>query len=151
MDNRGTITGIRGQTVLTKGGAFRVGTLSPEWKQTRFDYKALVFTHERTGATISVDSFCKGSFDDATLPVLSNDLFYGMTEQSHPLRQSFMLAGREALKTTLTGKMDGVRVAITAVVTKHDECVYDFVLASEPTVAGSLKSDFDHFVGGLEF
>ena len=55
------------------------------------------------------------------------------------------LDGREALRSELVGKLDGVPKHYLVYVLKKDGCVNDFVQVSD----GDAKTEFDRFVRGF--
>ena len=58
--------------------------------------------------------------------------------------------GREALRTHLTAKLDGVPREIVLQILKKDECVYDFGLITPRGAAfESALPDFDQMVSGF--
>jgi hypothetical protein len=59
------------------------------------------------------------------------------------------LDSREALRTELSAKLDGVPRRFVVYVLKKDGCVYDFILVAAPTVTPSSIGEFDQFVSGF--
>jgi len=151
IDKRGSVRDYRDGIVLTKGGSFRVGILPSPWKRRPFKYKAVLFSHPTKGSSISIDSFCKRSFDDAPLNILSNQLYYGMTKQKWKSRHKIQLDEREALRTVRGGLMDGVPIVLDTVVLKTNQCVFDFAYTSTPGDYRSGVSDFEKFYGGFHY
>lgn len=151
VDKRGSVTGYRNGLVTTEGGAFRVGLLPADWRRAKFNYRAILFSHKNLQASITVDSFCKGAFDDAKLSILANQLFYGMTRQHKLLQESFRLEGREALRRAVTGDVDGQGVTLDAVVLKMNECVFDFTLVANPSHYTRARGDFENFFRAFDY
>lgn len=151
VEKRGSVKSYRNGLVMTEGGRFRVGPLPAEWKRTSFSYRAILFNHAEKNRTITVSAFCKGSFDDAPLQVLTNQLLYNVTGQKQRTRKSLMLDGREALRTVVAGRVDGALVMLDAVALKMNECVFDFVYVSQPEDYESGVSDFEGFYGGFKY
>lgn len=151
VDKRGSVIGYRKGVVKTEGGHFRVGILPSTWKRKKLSYRAILFTNKIHNSSIGVDAFCKGSFDDAPLNVLTNQLFYGMTDQKKPVQKDVVLDGREALRTTIKGKIDGADVVLDVVVLKMNECVFDFQYVSRPDDYKEGVSDFETFYGGFQY
>lgn len=151
LDKRGSVTGYHNGIVLTEGGKFRVGALPPYWKETSFSYRSIFFSHASLQASISVDAFCKGSFDDAPLPVLSSQLSYGLGAAKKIKEQRLMLDGHEALRRVVSGTMDGAAVQLDSVVLKMNECVFDFIYTSNPSAYSEGVRDFEGFYGGFQY
>ncbi|MDO8519129.1 MAG: hypothetical protein Q7T11_03070 [Deltaproteobacteria bacterium] len=151
VDKRGSVTGFRGNTVLTEGGNFQVGALSPDWVPKKLDFRALVFTHRSLASSIAVDAFCKGAFDDTRLALLTDQLFYSITSQKRRLQKTIVLDGREAQRTVVEGKLDGASIVVDAVVLKMNECVFDFTLSSVPDDYREAVEDFEKFYRGFRY
>lgn len=151
VDKRGSVTGYKNGVVSTEGGRFQVGGLPPEWVRKKFRYRAILFAHKSIGASIAVDSFCKGSFDDARLEILANQLFYGITDRRRLFQKEIMLDERAALRTAVEGKLDGAPVVLDVVILKMNECVFDFSLASRPDGYRSAVPDFESLFGGFRY
>lgn len=149
IDKRGSVKDYRDGVVLTEGGSFRVGALPGGWVRQSFKYRAVVFSHSSRGSSVSVDAFCKRSFDDAPLPILSNQLYYGMTEQTRRLRRNILVDGRQALRTVRSGRMDGILLYLDTVVFKANGCVFDFAYTATPKNYSFGISDFKNFVKGF--
>jgi hypothetical protein len=69
------------------------------------------------------------------------------TERNLIEQEKLALAGRAALRTKLTAKLDGVERAYLVYVLKKDGCVYDFVHVGPQ---GLDTSKFERFVLGFE-
>lgn len=145
IDTRGSVIAYRKGVIETEGGRFRVGNLPAPWKPKKFGMRAIVFENPSTGETISVDAFCKRSADDAALAILSDQLFYGFTNQKILSRRLITLDGREALHSVLEGTLDGSRSLFETVVLKKDQCVFDFLRVARPGMG--LSADFKMFYG----
>lgn len=151
LDKRGSVKKYRDGIVYTGGGQFRVGKLPSSWARKSFNYRAILFEHTSLNATISVDSFCKGSFDDGPLNTLTNQLFYGMTEQKKKFSRPVKMSGREALRTAITGKIDGAPITMDVVVVKMNVCVFDFAYISAPEDYSLGVHDFETFYEGFQY
>jgi hypothetical protein len=73
----------------------------------------------------------------------------GTTERSIETQATIPFDGREAMRTTLDAKLDGVPMRYDIYVMKKDGCVYDLVYVAppEPFVAG--EPAFERFVGSV--
>lgn len=151
IDRRGSVLSYRDGFVQTEGGGFRVGALPKDWIQKDFRYRALLFTHASLPLSLGVDAFCKGSFDDAPLRILTNQLFYGFTESQRLNQRTIVLEGREALRTLIKGKLDGAPVYLDVVVLKMNECVFDFFYIAKPDDYDRGLTHFEGFYQGFEY
>lgn len=92
----------------------------------------LAFEHEGTATLLQVNASCDASLD-IPLVALTNHLLVGFTERSEVEPQALVpLDGREALRTHLVAKLDGVARELLLTVLKKDGCVYDFALLGPP-------------------
>ena len=88
---------------------------------------------------------------DIPLVALTNHLLVGFTERSEVEPQALVqMDGREALRTHVVAKLDGVTRELLLTVLKKDECVYDFALLAPPGApfAQSLPA-YDAMLGGF--
>lgn len=85
----------------------------------------------REGAVIQVNSSCDPGLD-IPLPALTNHLMIGFTERDLVSQELVPMAGREALRTHVRAKLDGVPRELVLVVLKKNECVYDFAAVTPP-------------------
>ena len=136
-----------GQVFRQGAVAYRVGTLPEGWTRSRSHGANLAFHHAQGGMLI-VNGECPLQ-GDAPLDVLTNHLLFGVTAQKEIARTLFSLDGREALRTHLTGQLDGVPIELSLVVLKKDGCLYDFQLIAGPEQFASREPDFHAFVAGF--
>ena len=127
--------------------AYRVGTLPEGWTRSRSHGANLAFHHAQGGMLI-VNGECPLQ-GDAPLDVLTNHLLFGVTAQKEIARTLFSLDGREALRTHLTGQLDGVPIELSLVVLKKDGCLYDFQLIAGPQQFAAREPAFHAFVAGF--
>lgn len=150
IDKSGSVTGYYNGVVRTRGGSFGIGKLPSHWKREKIKYRAVLFLNEADQASVTIDSWCKGAFDDGPLEGLSEDLLKGMDRHKIIKQQKRMLGGRAALHTEATGVLDGRQVFFSGVVLKKNECVFDFVYVSFPD-KGSSYQDYLGMVEGFYF
>ncbi len=127
-----------------KRTTYRVGELPTQWVRTRSEGGDVAYAHER-GGTIYTDHACQGDIKDAPLDVLTNQLLFDVKILSES-RQPITLDGREALRTRVSGELDGVPIELDIVVLKKDGCTYDLVLVSGPKTFDDRDRDFDRFI-----
>ena len=85
--------------------------------------------------------------DDVPLSSLTHHLFLQFTEREIHSQKLTELDGREALRTELSAKLDGVPMHYVVYVLKKDGCVYDFMLIGS-NESGAV-SGFEQFVQGF--
>lgn len=151
VDKKGSVSGYKSGVVVTEGGSFRVGPLPSDWVRRPFGYKAILFVHRTKRSSIGVDAFCKRSFDDAPLEVLTRQLFYDLTDQHTLAQREVQLDGRQALRTTLSGRLDGAPVMLDVVVLKMNECLFDFFYVSSPGQYADDVAQFESFTSGFKY
>ncbi|MBN1653626.1 MAG: hypothetical protein JXA30_07600 [Deltaproteobacteria bacterium] len=95
------------------------------------DQNDLAWRHPEFNAIIQVNASCSPSMD-IPLRALTNHLLIGFTEREIQEQKLLPMAGREALRTHLTAKLDGVPREMVFDVLKKDGCVYDFSLIAPP-------------------
>lgn len=144
-------TSFDGSTYRTKQTTFRVGKRPASWVRIETSHGLLAFRDEGNGATIVLNGRCDEPSDDAPLASLTQHLFLLFTDRRIDAEETIPFDGREARRTTLTAKLDGVPKRFVALVTKKDNCVYDFVLIADGDEARFTRArgDFDAFVAGF--
>jgi hypothetical protein len=130
--------------------SFRVGVIPPSWRALEVDGDdALAVRDPATGTVITVSARCGRDGDDVPLEALTKHLFIQFTERETISQQKVQLDGREALRTELTAKLDGVKRRFVVYVLKKDGCVYDF--SEIATASANPNSDrvFEDVVHGF--
>lgn len=146
------ITGCGGQhyngSVYDDGTLrFRTGPVPSSWHGIEADGTLLAFRDDRAGATVALNGRCGVDGDDVPLASLTQHLFLQFTEREVKSQQELNLDGRAALRTELSGKLDGVPKLFVVYVLKKDGCVYDFWRISEPSASDTTA--FESFVRGF--
>jgi hypothetical protein len=133
--------------VFRKGGvAFRLEHLPPSWRRVEIDDTALAFRDEGNAATVAINGRCGKDAEDVPLQSLTQHLFLQFTERELTAQEVFPLDGREALRTEMVAKLDGVPKYFHVVVLKKDGCVYDFLQIANQQ---QDKDQFLDFVRGF--
>lgn len=138
-----------GTTYRTKQTTFRVGPRPSTWQRIQTSHGLLAFRDEARSATVVLNGRCDEPSDDAPLASLTQHLFLLFTERVIEAEETLPFDGREARRTTLSAKLDGVPKRFAAVVAKKDNCVYDFVLIADPAHFAEARVAFDAFVSGF--
>ena len=134
-----------------RGGAvnFRAGRVPTGWRRLDDDNSLLTFRDASRDLLVSVNGRCGKDGDDVPLEALTQHLFVYFTERQISDQRRITLDGREALRTELSAKLDGVARRFVVVVLKKNGCVYDFILIASPTLDANAKAQFDQFVAGF--
>lgn len=129
--------------------SFRTGPVPSSWQRTNVEGTMLAFHDRAGGGAINVYSRCGLDGDDVPLSALTNHLLIGFTERDIADQKVVPLDGREAMRTLVRAKLDGVPVALAIYVLKKDGCVYDLVWVSSPERFEAGLPSFDGFVAGF--
>lgn len=138
---------LRGNVFAAHGVRYRVGDLGDGWD--RIDVGGQNDLAWRSGsaeAIVQVNSTCDPD-SDVPLTALTNHLLIGFTDREVREQAVVPMDGREALRTHVVAKLDGVPRELLFVVLKKDDCVYDFALVA-PTGAAYERTapGFERFV-----
>ena len=129
---------------------YSIGTPGSGWR--RVDVNSdnnLAWANTDTGDIIQVNATCEPE-NDIPLQSLTMHLLIGFTERNTRAQAVVPMDGREALRTEVTAKLDGVPRELVLYVLKKDNCVYDFALVAAAGGAFETKAtSFDHFVAGF--
>jgi hypothetical protein len=127
------------------GYTFQVASPPTEWRPLEVTGAALAFEESDAGGQILVNARCDRDGDDVSLRSLTQHLFLRFTEREIVSEELTPFDGREALRTEVTAKLDGVPRRFIVWVLKKDRCVYDllYVGASESAapIAGAERFD----------
>lgn len=95
------------------------------------DANDVAWAHEGLASVIQVNSSCNPELD-IPLEALRNHLVIGFTERDYESEELVPMAAREALRTHLVAKLDGVPREMVFHVLKKNGCVWDFAVISPP-------------------
>ena len=130
--------------------AYRIGVPSSDWTPVTVNHQNdLAWHNEAKGAVMHVDSTCDPAHD-IPLTALRSHLLIGFTEREVVTEEVVPMDGREALRTHLHAKLDGVPRDILLQILKKDDCVYDFGLVTpRGTNFEAAVDDFDQMLAGF--
>jgi hypothetical protein len=129
--------------------AFQVPPVPAGWRAVEVTDASLAYRDEPHAASILLNARCHRPDEGTPLVALTNHLLMGSTGREVASQQTEPLDGREALRTTLRAKWDGVPIAFDIFVMKKDGCVYDFVYMGDPAAFDAGAREFDGFVRGF--
>jgi hypothetical protein len=142
----GCSVGLQGDTYRGDGFAFRIGALPESWRRVDISHAALAFRDERDGASIVLNGRCGLDGEDVPLEALTQHLFLRFTEREILEQKVVPFDRREAMRTVLTAKLDGVPMKFEVWVLKKDGCVYDLGFMAPPTRFDRGAGEFERFV-----
>lgn len=138
--------------VYTEGHlSYRIGALPSSWQEVHLNENDVAFVSKDSPHSLAINATCEGH-DDPPLDVLTRHLLMGFTARDTLSQGLEQLDGREAMRTHVTAKLDGVPVELLLVVMKKDRCVYDFTYLSPVGRLAEREPDFElilkHFKTG---
>ena len=148
-----SLAGCRGglRAGLFERGGLLYRVLEPQgsnWRRVDFEDNDLAWL-STDGHVLSINATCAGH-EDPPLEVLTNHLLIGFTEREWVSRKKFELDGREALRSQLKAKLDGVSRSVELVVLKKNGCVHDFTHVSPVGQETHHRQEFDALVAGFK-
>ncbi len=137
--------------VLHKGDlAVRVGPLPAGWRRIDVEGADLAFRDDAREGSAMFNVRCgRRDDDDAPLSVLSDHLVMGTTAREVDSEETIPFDGREARRTVVRAKLDGVPMKYEIYVMKKDGCVYDIVYVAPPARFAEGIPDFERFTQGV--
>lgn len=142
-------TAFDGRSYQASDVAFRIGPIPATWQQLEVEGARLAYRDPATDTILSISARCGRDADDVPLAALTQHLFIQFTERKIVEQRTFDLDGREAMRTEVQAKLDGVPRRFRVVVLKKNGCVYDF--SEIATAQANAQSDavFDAVVAGF--
>ena len=132
--------------VLHKGDlAVRVGPLPAGWRRIDVEGADLAFRDDAREGSALFNVRCGQRDDDAPLSVLTDHLIMGTTERDVESQDTIPFDGREAMRTVVRAKLDGVPMRYDIYVMKKDGCIYDIVYVAPPDRFADGAKDFEQF------
>ncbi len=128
----------------TKGYEVRL----PEagWRVERNGKADLELRRDARPGGMLADSTCDGKPLTYSLPLLTRHLMFGLRNRTIIERETEVLNGQRAEHTVLQGTMDGMAVAVEAVVLKTARCIHDFLYVAPVAEFEAGRGDFKAFV-----
>ncbi len=142
-------SGFDGRVYHDADVRFRVGPVPASWRALELEGARLAFRDDAANATIAVNGRCGVDGDDVPLASLTQHLFLQFTEREPVSQAPLALDGREALRTEIIAKLDGVQKRFVVYVLKKNSCVYDFMYIAVPDAAAGSLPEFERFVTGF--
>jgi hypothetical protein len=130
--------------------SYRIGPVGRAWSSLDVEGEGdLAWHDERAGAVVAVNASCDPGAD-VPLTALTNHLLAGFTQREVVSEELVPLDGREALRTHVRARLDGVPRELLFYVMKKDDCVYDLGLVTPPgSNFEDALVDFEPFVAGF--
>lgn len=140
---------LRGSVYQDREASYRIGALEGGWERLRVEDQNDLAWRSEAGAIVQVNSTCDPA-SDVPLTALTNHLLMGFTERDVREQVMVPMDGREALRTHVVARLDGVPRELLFYVMKKDDCVYDLALVAPvgPSFERALR-EFEPFVAGF--
>jgi hypothetical protein len=129
--------------------SFRLADVPAGWRRIDADDALLAFRDDADLASVVLNGRCGRDGDDVPLVSLTHHLFLSFTDRVIDSEEKVSLDGREALRTELTAKLDGVPMHFVVFVLKKNGCVYDFAQIAPPNPSRESRDQFIRFVQGF--
>lgn len=145
----GCAAGLSGDVYRGATFAFRIGPLGEGWQRIPVSQAALAYRDAPDGGTIVVNGRCGVDGEDVPLESLTLHLFIRFTDREILEQAVVPFDHREAMRTVIRAKLDGVPMKFAVWVLKKDGCVYDLAYMASPTRFDRGAPDFDRFARGF--
>ncbi len=138
-----------GRVYHGEGYALTVPTVPHAWSELHVRDTALAWQDTESGATIAANGRCDRDGEDVPLQSLTQHLFLQFTDRDVHSQDVVPFDGREAMRTDVTAKLDGVPRRLVTWVMKKDKCVFDLFYLARPDRFDQGVGRFDAWVKGL--
>jgi hypothetical protein len=128
---------------------YRMGALPAEWRVVHQQSAAIGFYSAELGAVIEANASCRDDAEATPLEALTRLLLIGYTDRNVRSQEKVPLDQREALRTQLDAKLDGVPMSLDLLVMKRNGCIFDLSYAAPPDRFDRGSNDFQRFVSGF--
>jgi hypothetical protein len=128
---------------------YRFGELGPAWRLVHQESAAIGFFDDALGTVVEANATCRDDADAAPLVALTRELLVGYTDRRLRDQTLVALDQREALRTRLDARLDGVPMSLEIYVLKRNGCIFDLAYAAPPDRFAQGARDFSRFVAGF--
>jgi hypothetical protein len=148
----------RGHVEETSSGAdricagkvcYRVGALPDAWRLVHQEGAAVGWFSDAIGGVIEANATCRDDAEASPLTSLTQQLLIGYTERRVDSQTTVPLDAREALRTVVHVKLDGVPMTLALYVMKRNGCIFDLSYAAPPDAFARGTGAFQAFVDGF--
>jgi hypothetical protein len=144
----GSSVGQEGSFCLSHD-CYQLGRLGPSWQVVQRQEGGIGFFSAEVGGVIESNAVCRKDVEAVPLQSLTDHLLIGYTDRKVRSAETVPLVRREALRTILDVKLDGVPMVLDLYVFKRNGCVFDLSFAAAPAGYERGAVDFQRFVGGF--
>ena len=141
------VTGADGDRRFCLGvDCYQLGRLGPAWLLVQGQTSGMGYYNAALGSVIQTSATCREDLDAAPLQSLTDHLLVGYTARTERSAQVAPLGDREARRTVVDVKLDGVPMVLDLYVFKRNGCVFDLSYAAPPGDYARGLLDFERFV-----
>jgi hypothetical protein len=138
-----------GERVCAGDVCYRVGALGGGWRMVHQEGASVGYFSDSVGGVIEANATCRDDAEAAPLPTLTRQLLIGYTDRKVESQATVPLDRREALRTRVAVKLDGVPMTLDLYVMKRNGCIFDLSYAAPPDAFARGADDFQRFVDGF--
>ncbi len=109
----------------------------------------MAWQNQKSGNTIAVLSECSETHDP-TLSDLEEDMSQALTEPKITKTEALTFEGREALRSIIEGKVDGVPVKVDVLTFKKNSCSYTLTYMGRSQGFDKDHQAFENFLKGFK-
>ncbi len=137
------------QGKVQRSSAYRLSEPGSPFVSFSSDQVDRAWKNNSGGTIISVVSECSPS-SDPTLTMLRNEVVGTLVDLKIETEKEVTFQGRAALRSFVTGKVDGVDSSVDILVLKKNGCSYILGLIGTPRGVRGDQAKFDKFLTGFE-
>jgi hypothetical protein len=138
-----------GDRVCAGDVCYRIGALGERWRLVHVEGASVGYFSHDVGGVIEANASCRDDAEASPLPTLTRTLLIGYTERKIESQAMVPLDRREALRTRVAVKLDGVPMTLELYVMKRNGCIFDLSYAAPPDAFARGSDDFQRFVDGF--
>jgi hypothetical protein len=138
-----------GDRVCAGKVCYRVGALPEGWRMVHQEGAAVGYFSDAVGGVISANATCRDDAEGSPLTILTQQMLIGYSERNVESQVTVPLDAREALRSRVHVKLDGVPMTLDLYVMKRDGCIFDLSYAAPPDAFTRGEHAFHAFVDGF--
>ncbi len=128
---------------------YRVGALPDGWRLVHQEGASVGYFSDAASGVISANATCRDDAEATPLSSLTQQMLIGYTDRKVESQTTVPLDAREALRTRVGVKLDGVPMMLDLYVMKRNGCIFDLSYAAPPADFARGHGAFQGFVDGF--
>jgi hypothetical protein len=143
----GAVAGKRAKQETT----YTFGSPGDAWRPARdFPGVQVAWVNTELSAIITIHAQCEEQ-GDSSLDQYTDHLRIDWTDWVVVSQEKLTLIGRDALRTVVNGRLDGIPRTNELVVVKKNGCLFDLIYSASPAYFDAGRADFAQVVAGFQF